>query len=139
MVDLPDPAKLASLDRLLTALLAGEEPAAHLVGDRLLVITPDTFSEIPRAATEVFLGSEFSLGGGCAGPCMVRVEDFLTSVLRDLRAGALTEAPVARPGSLMSWTPVVFTATDRTWRAHLSADAAALVAVEYFGPVPLPG
>ena len=136
---LPDGAVLASLDQLLSAVLAGDDPARHLVGDRLLVITPETFSEINRSAPETFLASEFSLGGGCAGPCSVRVDVFLRALLVDLRAGSSSQAPVEVPESLQSWKSVVFSAENRTWRVHLAEDAAAVVAVEHFGPVPFAG
>jgi hypothetical protein len=131
---LPNEAVRASLVTLLEGLLRGDDPAGYFLGDRLLVITAETFSEIYLAPSTGFLASEFSLGGGCTGPCSVRVEVFLRGLLADLRIGAPAAAPIPVPGSLQPWLPLVFSSGDRLWRISLSEDAATIVAIEYFGP-----
>ncbi len=135
---LPTQALLASLEVSLTALLAGAPPQDHLVGDRLMILTTDTFSEIHDTGSDGFLDATFSLGGGCgSGPCLMTAREFLVALSSDVATGAGAEAPTAVPGSLVSWSSVVVGGPSRVWRVHLSADASGLVAVEYFGPVPL--
>jgi hypothetical protein len=131
---LPDEAVRASLETSLEGLLRGDDPTGYFLGDRLLVITAETFSEIYLAPTAGFLTSEFSLGGGCDGPCSVRVDAFLTGLLGDLRSGSPASAPIPVPSSLQTWSPLVFGSGDRLWRVSLSEDAATIVAIEYFGP-----
>lgn len=135
---LPDEALSASLRVSLEALLAGAAPGEHLVGDRLMIITPDTFSEVRDTGSTGFLTSPFSLGGGCGdGACLSRLDAFLPVLLSDLRTGASGVAPVPVPSSLALWPSIVVSGQDRLWRVYLSSTADGLVAIEYFGPLPV--
>lgn len=135
---LPEPALLASARLAVGSLLTGADPTGFLVGDRLMIITNETFSEIHASVATNFLAAPFSLGSGCPeGACLTSAREFLASLLSDLENAEPATAPVPVPTALSDWSSVVAAGPGRIWRVHLADDGSRLVAVEFFGPVPL--
>lgn len=136
--ELAEPALLASARLAVRSILDGADPAEFLVGDRLMVLTSETFSEIHASAATNFLAAPFSLGSGCSeGSCLTSTAAFLGSLETDLIAGESAAAPVPVPAALRDWSSVTVAGPDRIWRVHLADDGSRLVAVEFFGQVPL--
>jgi hypothetical protein len=122
-----------ALDFSLRRLLAGDRPDGFLAGDRLLVVTPETFAEVGVSAD--LLRAQVSFGGGCPGICTTSVEEVLSTLADDLGDPVVLDVPV--PESLATWRSVSFQQGERSWRVSLGSDRRSLVAIEYFGPTPL--
>jgi hypothetical protein len=102
-----------------------------LLGDRLLVITETTFSEIPsQLSGPSLLSFEISLGFGCPDECTVTVEEFLRRLSEASSQGRVLTSASPEIAALANWPSLSFRASDTTWRVSFSASGSQVVAVE---------
>lgn len=134
---LPDALLAARLDEFLAVTLSGGNASSMFAGDRLLILTADTFSELPRSYGPLLLDYSFSLGFGCGKVCSITFQDFLQILRTDWRTEPSAVLGVPVTSSLAAWPSLGFSVGDRGWRISFDATGAALVAIEYFGPTPL--
>lgn len=137
IVSVPVALLSSRLELFLTTAARGEPVDQRLAGDRLLVLTAATFSEIPAA---VLAGDaravELSFGYGCPDVCTIRFARLVELLLRDLRLGDYASAPLPLADALAQWPSLSFRNNDRLWRVSFDAIGEQIVAFEVFGPLP---
>lgn len=132
----PAPVLASRLQSFLTDAIAGRSVAGRLLGDRLVVMTPATFSEIPASALEGDGRSfELSVGYGCPGVCTAPVSALWAAMDVDLRQGTFATAPIPVSPALAGWPSVSFRSGERSWRVSFDETGERLLAVEVFGDV----
>lgn len=134
---LPSALLSARFNQFLSIALSGGDMSLMFAGDRLLILTTDTFSELPRSQGASLMKYSFSLGSGCNGVCSVTFQDFLQVLSADWRSDALAALRVPVTSALAAWPSLSFSVGSHGWRISFDALGIALVAIEYFGPTPL--
>ena len=135
----PAPVLAARVQSFLTDALAGRPVAGRLLGDRLVVMAPATFSEVPASVLEGDgRAFEVTVGYGCPGVCTTPLGALWAAMDADLRQGAFAAAPTPVSQALADWPTVSFRAGERSWRVSFDETGERLLAVEVFGELLAP-
>lgn len=134
--EIPPGALEPRLRAFLVDAMAGRLTPSRLAGDRLLVLTSATFSEIAARDVLRLNGVTLSFGYGCPDVCTTELSSLLEIMLADLDNGAPFDGPLATSVALSQWPSHSFSYGDRLWRATFDDDGDGLLAIELFGNFP---
>jgi hypothetical protein len=137
IVSVPVALLASRLETFLTTAARGEPVDQRLAGDRLLVLTASTFSELPATALAGDARAvELSFGYGCPDACTISFGRLLELLIVDLRIGDYASAPVPLADALAQWPSLSFRNSERSWRVSFDDNGERIVAFEVFGPLP---